>query len=163
MSYYLSLAIDIIATVASVFVLTLILIQLHQQNKQAQFQALDRVQVRLAAPEFRQALGSVLSHSPESIAGSEAVELQRQIELVIDVYKQVSRRLREGVLPRQATLASEWKTLVQLWERFSEPSAHQHQLDRILYGEDFDWLAAEALAYQRENHPESRPSMAKRG
>jgi hypothetical protein len=51
MSYYLSLAIDIIATIASVFVLTLILIQLRQQNKQARFQALDQVQRRLAASD----------------------------------------------------------------------------------------------------------------
>jgi hypothetical protein len=137
MSYYLSLAIDIIATIASVFVLTLILIQLRQQNKQARFQALDQVQRRLAAPEFRQALGNVLSHSAESLAGSEAAEVKRQIEHVVGVYQRVGRRLREGVLPRKATLASEWKTVEQLRERLSEPIALQRQPEDMSYWDDF--------------------------
>jgi hypothetical protein len=90
-------------------------------------------------------------------------ELQEEIALVVGAYGQLGLRVREGVLPHDATLEAVWQAMALLRDRILGSTLPRYQFEALPFSADFDWLAAEAQAYQRDNHPDSRPNAVVRG
>jgi hypothetical protein len=162
MSLNLSTIIELAAAVTGMIALLLIVLQLRQQTKQQKFEALSQVHQEVAKPEFREALRTVFAVSPDELASTTSNDLMQSIDDATAVYDLVGLRIQEGVLPKEATLKTEWKILVPLWRHVEGFVKEERKRRGMPYKEHFEWLAMEAERYRSKYFPESSPTIVKR-
>lgn len=162
MSPDLTNVLDIAATVTAIIALLLIVLQLRQQTKQQRFEALREVHREVATAEFREALRAVFAVDSEELAATDSVTLKEHIDDATAVYDLVGLRIQEGVLPKEATLKTEWKILLPLWSHTREYVMEERRRRGLPYKEYFEWLAGEAERYRQKHYPETRPQVVKR-
>ncbi|OGO14915.1 MAG: hypothetical protein A2Z14_16855 [Chloroflexi bacterium RBG_16_48_8] len=161
MSLILTTTIELVTAITGMIALLLIVLQLRQQTKQQRFEALSQVHKEVAEPEFRNALQAVFSKDPEALASTTSFELKRSIDDATAVYDLVGLRIQEGVLPKEATLKTEWKILVPLWRQVEGYVKSERERRGMPYKEHFEWLAKEAEKYRSRHYPESTPKVVK--
>jgi hypothetical protein len=162
MSLNLTTIIELATAVTGIAALLLIVLQLRQQTKQQRFEALSQVHKEVAEPEFRDALRAIFAVPPEELTSTTSFDLMQSIDDATAVYDLVGLRIQEGVLPKEATLKTEWKILVPLWQHVEGFVKKERERRGMPYKEHFEWLAGEAEKYRRKHFPESNPKVVKR-
>ena len=158
----ISTILEVATAIAAIIALPLIVLQLRQQNKQQRFEALGQVHKEVAAVEFREALRSIFAVEPEELAATKSVALMEQIDDATAVYDLAGLRIQEGVLPKEATLKTEWKILLPLWSHLEGFVITERQRRGVPYKEHFEWLAGEAELYRQQHYPAADPQVVRR-
>lgn len=96
------------------------------------------------------------------LAATDSVSLREHIDDATAVYDLVGLRIQEGVLPKEATLKTEWKILVPLWSHTKEYVMKERRRRGMPYKEHFEWLASEAERYRQKHYPEAKPRVVRR-
>ena len=149
--------IQVISVLASIGVLILIWRQLRLQTKQAKFDTLTQIHQEVCTQEFRDALAIIFSVKPHELSNSNSQEIIDSIGTATGLYDLVGVRVQEGVLPKRATLKTEWKILVPLWDHVKGFVYNEREQRGLPYKEHFEWLAGEAKKYWEKHYPDSNP------
>jgi ADP-ribose pyrophosphatase YjhB (NUDIX family) len=118
------------------------------------FDALTDLHKQLLSEEMQEALRFVYDTEKSYLAKPKYANHLRMIELVLNTYDLIGFRVRKKVLPKEATLETEWKILLSVWPQL-EPFVNNTRRSRgdIPYKEHFIWLVGEA----RKRHTDYKP------
>ncbi len=151
--------VQLISASAAIGALFLISYQLYQQTKQSKFEVLTAIHREVGTKEFRKALKIIFKAKQEELLNPYSKEVLESIELVTGLYDLVGIRLEEGVLPKAATLKSEWKILVLLWRQVQGFVLREREDRGLPYKEHFQMISLEAEKYWKKYYPESDPKV----
>ncbi len=147
--------IQIISTVAGLVALLLIWQQLRYQSKQMKFEALTQLHQQITGDAMQEALRFVYASEPNSLAHPKSEDELKKIELVLIAYDLVGFRVRQGVLPENATLETEWMILTSLWPQVQPFIERERQLrGGVPYKQNFEWLVKRAEEFKRRHYRE---------
>ncbi len=147
-----------LATAATaVIALFLIWRQLRCQTRQATFDALTDLHKQLLSQEMQEALRFVYDTEKSYLAKPKYANHLRMIELVLNIYDLIGFRIKKRVLPKGATLETEWKILLRVWPKLKQFVRDEGARRGTPYKEHFVWLVEEA----RKRHPDFVPQVHK--
>jgi 8-oxo-dGTP diphosphatase len=135
-------AIQIVSMLAALIALLLVW-------RQLLFNQLTDLHKQLLADDMQEALRFVYSVDPDLLADASGRDL-KMLELVLNTYDLIGFRVRRKVLPRRATLETEGKLLLRVWQQakpFIDKERERRKDDS--YKKHFEWLCDRA----REQHP----------
>jgi ADP-ribose pyrophosphatase YjhB (NUDIX family) len=150
----MEIAVQLISAATAIIALLLIWLQLSYQTKQMRFEALTQLHQELIKPEMQKALRFIYNSDPEKLSNPTSEEAFIFIESVLNMYDLIGFRLRQGVLPRKATLETEWMVLLRIWPQL-KPFIEAERLRRgnRFYKEHFEWLVNQAEQFKEQHYP----------
>lgn len=154
----MEISLQFIAAATAIIALFLIWRQLRCQNRQIMFDALTDLHKQLLSEEMQKALRFVYNTENSYLAKPKYASHLRMIELVLNTYDLIGFRVKKKVLPKEATLETEWKILLRMWPQLELFITNKREeRGNIPYKEHFIWLVEEA----RKRHPDFKPKITK--
>ncbi len=153
--------IQVISTAAAIVALFLIWLQLRTQSKQMKFDALTELHKQLNTSFIREALRFIYASEADDLANPKSEDELEKIEFVLETYDLIGFRIRQGVLPKDATLATEWTILMRLGEKLQPFIEREEKRRCIPYKEHFMWLVKRAKEWQERRYPGYKPKIVK--
>ena len=142
------------SSIFGLIALFLIGFQLKYQNKFNKFEALTRMHEELKSDKLQKALRFVYNaESKMLINPGNTVDLEK-IELVLNTYDLLAYRVKNGVLPKKATIETEWSVLLRIWEKL-EPFIGRERQERheYSYKKYLCWIVSQSQEYKKKNYP----------
>src|SRR5664280_35616 len=105
----------IVGTLLPAFGFPLLCYQLWLQHRQSKFQALTELHREVLLSPMRDGLRNIYKRVDDNKGLPEDKQERGGIELVLDTYDLVGFRVAQSVLPRDATLETEWSVVWRVW------------------------------------------------
>ena len=159
----MGVAIQLVSMLAAIVALFLIWFQLKYQSKQMKFEALTQLHEILISPSMQDALRFVYSEEPIYLANPKTPGELEKVELVLNTYDLIGLRVREGLLPEETTLVTEWGILLRVQGQL-QPFIEQERMLRngVPFKENYEWLVKRAKEFRNERYPKCDPRPFKR-
>lgn len=142
---------QVVSTAASVLALLMIWVQLRYQSRQVEFECLTHLHQELLAAPMQEALRFVHSCDAHDLLHPKTEGDLEKIEIVLNTFDLVGFRVRKGVIPKKATLETEWMILLPLWSKIS-PFIEEQRRRRAnnLYKQNLEWLVKRPILLKRD-------------
>lgn len=145
---------QVISSVAAVVALFLIWRQLRYQNIQNRLVALSQLHEELMRVDMQRALRFIYANPPERLARPQSSSELEALEAVLNAYDLIGFRIRQGVLPVDAAVETEWMILRRLWPQLALFIENERELrGGVPYKEHFEWFVRKAEEYSRQRYP----------
>jgi hypothetical protein len=146
---------EVVTTCATTAGIILILRQFRLQLLQSKYQALNDLHSQVLSQTMREGLQGIYKMEKDAEFLSKDKYQRDSMELVLDTYDLVGFRVREKVLPEEATLETEFSVILRIWDH-AEKFVRQERLRRKklnypdYYKKNLEWLATKAKYYMED-------------
>jgi ADP-ribose pyrophosphatase YjhB (NUDIX family) len=114
---YMSTSLAIVGAISAVVTTIAACAAYFLVQRQWRSDALHREHIELLKPDVREALRTVFAAQPEEFLERQDIRLLNAAEKVLDMYDLIGHRLMAGAIPREATVDSEWPTVLRIAQR----------------------------------------------
>lgn len=149
----LSVLASVVSAAAASGALVMVAWQIRLQTKQLRFEALTRLHDLLISVQMHNDLRLIYATQASALAAPSSPETLQALERVLAMYDMIGFRVREGVLPKDSVLKTEWTVLLRLWAQSKAFVVAERQRRGVPYKDDFEWLVNEAKTYKSRHFP----------
>ena len=149
-NYWLEIvkAVSEIVTALGIFVF---LYQAFLQYRQSKYTALSELHKDVVRSSIREGLQFIYNRNKEDITFPMNKEERDKIEQVLDIYDLIGFRVKKRLLPKDATLETEWKTVWRVWYQMEAYVKVVNDGPGGPYKQHLGWLRNEAEKYRKSN------------
>jgi ADP-ribose pyrophosphatase YjhB (NUDIX family) len=139
----------IVTTVIAAIGAPLIFYRLYLQYRQSKYTALTELHTNVMFSSIREGVQFIYKRDKADVTLPADKKQRDEIEQVLETYDLIGFRVKKGVLPRAATLETEWSVVWRVWYQMKAFIDAENNNRKAPYKKHLEWLANKAEKYRK--------------